>query len=411
MSIVQQKSVGDRVPPVTGREHRRFERALYACNPISSRGRLYPESESPTRTAFQRDRDRIIHSTAFRRLMHKTQVFVYHEGDHYRTRLTHSIEVSQIARSISRTLGLDEDLSEALALAHDLGHPPFGHAGEEALAMSMRPFGGFDHNAQTLRLLTKLEARYANFDGLNLTWETLEGIVKHNGPIASDSDAMFEAVRTHTACQDMELESYAGAEAQVAALSDDIAYNNHDIDDGLRAHLFSIDDLAELPVVGRVFTDVADHHPGLDESRLTHESVRRLISLMINDVLDETRRRLKHANPCSADDIRRLGHPAVAFSEPLENAQRALKAFLRTRMYRHHRVTRVADGARRIVGNLFRVFHDDPRQLPDVWRQKINSTNSAARVASDYIAGMTDRYAIAAHTRFFPDTPDFFAAP
>ena len=411
MSIVQQESVGGPAPPVAARKPRHCERARYACDPSTSRGRLYSESESPTRTAFQRDRDRIIHSTAFRRLMHKTQVFVYHEGDHYRTRLTHSLEVSQIARSISRMLGFDEDLSEALALAHDLGHPPFGHAGEEALATSMRPFGGFDHNAQTLRLLTKLEARYANFDGLNLTWETLEGIAKHNGPLASGTEILPEAVRAYTARHDLELESFAGAEAQVAALSDDIAYNNHDIDDGLRAHLFTVDDLAELPLVGEVFSDVADRHPGLDESRLTHESVRRLISLMINDVVDETRRRLKHADPCSSDAIRRLGRPIVAFSEHIENAQRALKAFLRTRMYRHHRVMRVADGAREMVGNLFRVFHDDPRQLPGVWRERIDATDSAARVATDYIAGMTDRYAIAAHARFFPDSPDLCAAP
>ena len=404
MSIVRQETVDDPAPnPPIGvpREH-----AVYASDPRQSRGRLCAECESPTRTAFQRDRDRIIHSTAFRRLMHKTQVFVCHEGDHYRTRLTHSLEVSQIARTMSRTLALDEDLAEALALAHDLGHPPFGHAGEQALAESMAPFGNFDHNAQTLRLLTKLEARYADFNGLNLTWETLEGIAKHNGPVRAGNTLLPEDVRTLIAKPDMGLDSFAGAEAQIAALSDDIAYNNHDIDDGLRAHLFTFDDLTDLPVIGEVFSEVADNHPGLGEPRLIHESVRRLIDLMVSDVVAETRRRLTLADPRDADAVRRLGDSVAAFSDRLGTAERELKTFLRSRMYRHPRVDRMADGARRIVRDLFGVFYQKPEALPRVWREKIDSSDGAARVVADYIAGMTDRYAIAAHQMHFPDTPD-----
>src|SRR6202167_5605668 len=263
--------------------------APYAALPEQSHGRLVPEPESPGRTAFQRDRDRIIHSTAFRRLQYKTQVFVYHEGDHYRTRLTHSLEVAQIARSLARALALNEDLAEALALAHDLGHTPFGHAGEEALDAAMKPFGGFSHNDQTLRILTSLERRYADFDGVNPTWETLEGTVKHNGPV---TPPYSDTVRDYNARQDLDLATWPSAEAQVAALSDDIAYNNHDIDDGLRAQLFGVKDLADLPLVGPVFAEVAARHPGIEEPRLVHEAIRRLIDRMVNDLVDETRRRI-----------------------------------------------------------------------------------------------------------------------
>src|SRR5438309_10126429 len=292
-------------------------RAPYASNPEKSRGRLHPEPESDMRSPFQRDRDRIIHATAFRRLKHKTQVFVYHEGDHFRTRLTHSLEVAQIARTIARALGLDEDLAEAVGLAHDLGHTPFGHAGEDALNAEMQPFGGFSHNDQTLRILTSLERGYAEFDGLNLTWETLEGTVKHNGPLVGPGierpvpPSITEYDRQHS----LGLDTFAGPEAQIAALADDIAYNNHDIDDGLRAGLFAVADLAGVPLVGPVFAEVAGHYPGLDQSRLIHESIRRLIDRMVRDLVEQTRSRLADSGVRSADEVRRLGQPVAAFSE------------------------------------------------------------------------------------------------
>src|SRR5712672_345512 len=332
--------------------------APYASKPEESRGRLYPEAEHPSRTAFQRDRDRILHSTAFRRLQYKTQVFVYHEGDHYRTRLTHSLEVAQIARTISRALGLNEDLAEALALGHDLGHTPFGHAGEDALGAVMQPFGGFDHNAQRLRILTRLERHYAAFDGLNLAWETLEGTVKHNGPLIgrAGTKPLPKTIAEYVARHDLELATWPGAEAQVAAMSDDIAYNNHDIDDGLRAGLFAVEDLAEVPLVGPVFDEVAKRYPGLEESRLIHESIRRLIDLMVRDLVEETRQALAASTPKSADDIRHLGRPIAAFSEAMRNHDRALKRFLYERMYRHARVNRMTSNARRVVSELFRLF-------------------------------------------------------
>ncbi len=383
--------------------------APYASKPHLSRGRRHPEAESTTRTAFQRDRDRVLHSTAFRRLMHKTQVLVHHEGDHYRTLLTHSLEVAQIARSISRELGLDDDLAEALALAHDLGHTPFGHAGESALDRVMAPYGGFDHNAQTLRVLTRLESRYAAFDGLNLTWETLEGVVKHNGPLTGGADArpvpaaIAEYVREH----DLELDTHAGAEAQVAALADDIAYNNHDIDDGLRAGLFAVADLAAVPLAGPVFAAVARLHPDIGEVRLIHESIRRLVDAMVNDVVAESRRRLAAARPSCADDVRRLGRPTIAFSEEMAGHDRALKAFLGEHMYAHERVTRTTDEARRVVAALFEAFVAEPDHLPPPWRDKVGGADapSAARTIADYIAGMTDRYAIADYRRIFDEDP------
>ena len=377
--------------------------APYACAPGQSRGRLYGEPESPTRSVFQRDRDRIIHSAAFRRLKYKTQVFVYHEGDNYRTRLTHSLEVSQIARSITRALALNEDLAEALALAHDLGHTPFGHAGGEALDEAMKDYGGFDHNAQSLRILTRLEKRYAEFDGLNLCWETLEGIAKHNGPLKGrgENKALPAPIEEYDREHDLELDTYPGAEAQVAALSDDIAYNNHDIDDGLRAELFAIDDLKDVPLVGPVFAEVMARYPGLERTRVIHESVRRLIDAMVTDLLNETRRRIEDARVESAQAIRDLGAPVVAFSETMAENDRALKSFLFERMYRHDKVKRMASRARRVVHDLFELLFDDPSRLPPDWQRDVNDADDSrkARVVGDYIAGMTDRYALDKHQR------------
>jgi dGTPase len=375
--------------------------APYASRPDESRGRLYAEPESPTRTAFQRDRDRIIHSTAFRRLQYKTQVFVSHEGDHYRTRLTHSLEVAQIARSIARALGLDEDLAEALALAHDLGHTPFGHAGEDALDAAMKPYGGFSHNDQTLRVLTRLERRYADFDGLNLTWETLEGTVKHNGPLARET--LPHTIAEYVTRHDLDLGTWPSVEAQVAAISDDIAYNNHDIDDGLRAGLFGVKDLADLPFVGPAFAEVAARHPGIDEPRLIHEAIRRLIDRMVNDVVGETRRRIEDGRIKRAAEIRALGKPVVAFTEAMRANDRALRAFLMERMYRHYRVSRMAAKARRVVGDLFTLFHAEPLCLPTEWRVHARNPAAAeaARTVADYIAGMTDRFALDEHYRLF----------
>ncbi len=383
--------------------------APHASHPEQSRGRLVPEQESSRRSAFQRDRDRILHSTAFRRLAHKTQVFVYHEGDHYRTRLTHTIEVAQIARSIARVLAVDEDLTEAVALAHDLGHPPFGHAGEEALDRAMTGFGGFDHNEQTFRILTSLERRYAAFDGLNLTWESLEGIAKHNGPlIGPGASAKHRArgvpatiARYSSEARDLELGGWPGVEAQVAALADDVAYNNHDIDDGLRAGLFEVADLAAVPVVGPVFAEVAARYPGLEQSRLIHESIRRLIDLMVRDLIDETRRRLAEAAPRHVEDIRRLDRAVVSFSPAMRENDRALKRFLFERMYRHERVFRATVEASQAVSELFAAYLADPVLLPAEWRAEAGKAGKpeTARLVADYIAGMTDRYAFEAHHR------------
>jgi dGTPase len=376
--------------------------APYATLPWASRGRLHAEPEAPSRSPFQRDRDRIIHSTAFRRLKHKTQVFVYHEGDHYRTRLTHSLEVAQIARTICRTLQLDEDLGEAVALAHDLGHTPFGHAGEEALNAEMAPYGGFSHNDQTLRILTRLEHGYAEFDGLNLTWEALEGTVKHNGPLlgAGIEKPVPPSVAEYDTQHPLALDTFPGPEAQVAALSDDIAYNNHDIDDGLHAGLFAVADLAEVPLVGPVFDEVAGHYPGLEESRLIHESIRRLIDRMVRDLVGETRRRLADSGVKSADAVRGLGHPIAAFSEAMGNHDRALKRFLHQRMYRHQRVNRMSSKARRVVRELFQLFLAEPARLPAEWRAQTGGSDAErARIVADYLAGMTDRFALDEHRR------------
>jgi dGTPase len=379
--------------------------APFASKPEESRGRLHPEPEHSMRSPFQRDRDRIIHSTAFRRLTHKTQVFVYHEGDHYRTRLTHSLEVAQIARTISRALGLDEDLAETLALAHDLGHTPFGHAGEDALNAEMARFGGFSHNDQTLRILTRLERRYAEFDGLNLTWEALEGTVKHNGPLrgAGIDRPLPPTIAEYDRCHPLALDTFPSAEAQVAALADDIAYNNHDIDDGLRAGLFPVVDLAEVPLVGPVFQWVASRYPGLEEPRLIHESIRRLIDRMVGDLIGETRSRLAESGPKSVDEIRALKAPVVSFSAEMRRNDRALKEFLYERMYRHYRVNRMSSKARRVVHDLFALYLAEPQCLPREWRQLAAGPDEplTARVAADYLAGMTDRFALDEHHRLF----------
>ncbi len=382
-------------------------RASYASDPASSRGRLYPEQESPPRTVFQRDRDRIIHSGAFRKLQYKTQVFVYHEGDYYRTRLTHSIEVGQIARSIARVLRVDEDLAEAVALAHDLGHTPFGHAGEYALDDCMTPYGGFDHNDQALRIVTMLEARYAGFDGLNLSWETLEGLVKHNGPLLPHpGDKPLPT--TITAFQeqfDLEMATYAGIEAQVAALSDDIAYNTHDIEDGVRAGFFTLDELSDLPLVGDIIRDVTTRHSGIDSGRAIHETVRRLIDRLVRDLVAETKSRLAALNPSSAAEIRGAGKPVVGLSEAMSASEKALRRFLTERLYHDYRVNRMTSKARRIVDALFHQFMKEPNTLPTDWQNRIASHGGGkidqARVIADYIAGMTDRYAFAEHQRLF----------
>ena len=383
--------------------------APFATKPAESRGRLHPEPEHPWRSPFERDRDRIVHSTAFRRLTHKTQVFVYHEGDHYRTRLTHSLEVAQIARSIARALGLEEDLAETLALAHDLGHTPFGHAGEEALDAETARFGGFSHNDQTLRVLTLLERRYAEFDGLNLTWEALEGTVKHNGPLVGPGieRRVPPTIAEYDEQHPLELASYPGPEAQVAALSDDIAYNNHDIDDGLRAGLFAVADLAAVPLVGPVFEAVAARYPGIEDSRLIHEAIRRLIDRMAADLIAETRRRIAQAKPGSAAEVRALASPLVAFSAEMREHDRTLKKFLFERMYRHHRVNRMSSRAHRVVHDLFGLYLAEPQCLPPEWRRLAagHDEPKTARVVADYLAGMTDRFALDEHRRLFDTYP------
>jgi dGTPase len=392
-------------------------RAAFACDPRQSRGRLHAEPVSQSRSAFRRDCDRIIHSTAFRRLKHKTQVFVFDEGDHYRTRLTHTLEVAQVARALARALRLDEDLAEALALAHDLGHPPFGHAGERALDDCLAAFGGFDHNAQTLRVVTTLERRYPTFDGLNLTWETLEGLVKHNGPLTDREGAPLGRYRGHgvpetildyTRTQDLQLWSFPGVEAQIAAFADDIAYDAHDIDDGLRAGLFGLDDLAAVALPGKIVGDIRATYPELDASRLVHEFVRRLIGLLIEDVVAETDRRLAVLAPRSADEVRRAPSPVAGFSVATAEADRAIKSFLKMRMYRHARVMRVMDEAAAVVRDLFARYRAHPDELPAEWREGLADVEEAtrARRIADFIAGMTDRYALAEHARLFDSTPE-----
>lgn len=366
--------------------------APYAADPTKTRGRLHPQEESPGRSAFQRDRDRIIHSTAFRRMKHKTQVFVSVDGDHYRTRLTHSLEVAQIARSIARRLGLDEDLTEALALAHDLGHTAFGHAGEEALSDKMAEWGGFDHNANTIRIVTLLEQRYVPFDGLNLTWETLEGLAKHNGPVLNPPWALAEYVASH----DLELHTYASLEAQVAALSDDIAYNTHDVDDGLRAGLFTIEDLMVVPLVAETWERLRRQYPHAPKERLRPELIRNMVSHLVLDLLGEIGRRLEALQPQSADAVRRAGQPMAAFSSAVQPLERELKHFLRTRMYRHYKVQHSTDLAKGVIGDLFDLYLDDPMRMPPEWssRAAVAALPERVRTVADFIAGMTDNFAL-----------------
>jgi dGTPase len=378
--------------------------AAWACDASQSRGRLHAEAPSATRTPFERDRDRIIHASAFRRLKEKTQVFVAHEGDHYRTRLTHSLEVAQIARSIARALGLDSDLAETIALGHDLGHPPFAHAGEDELERQMAAYGGFDHNVQTFRVLTEIERRYPRFDGLNLTWETLEGIVKHNGPV---TDRLGEPVWAPVAQFDrgfpLDLAEWPSAEAQVAALADDVAYNNHDVDDGLQAHLFGLDELSEVPLVGPILGGVRGDYPGLEPGLVRLEMVRRMIGVMVEDILAETSRRAQDGGVASSDDVRRLGRALVAFSPPVAEDLARLRGFLHERMYRHWRVNRSRSQARRILAEMFALFMTEPDVLPAEWYVRLREKDEAgrARLICDYVAGMTDRYAIEEHRRLF----------
>ncbi len=394
-------------------------RAPYAADAGRSRGRLVAEPPSPSRTGFQRDRDRIIHSSAFRRLAHKTQVFIPHEGDHFRTRLTHSLEVGQIARALARALGLDDDLAEALALAHDLGHTPFGHAGEDALDAMMRPYGGFDHNAQTLRIVTKLERRYAAFDGLNLTFETLEGLVKHNGPLLEPNGAPVSryakcglpaALLEYNAISDLDLSRYASAEAQAAALADDIAYNAHDIDDGLRAGLIAVSDIGCVDFLRELGGEIEALYPSLETPRFIHELVRRLITRLIEDAVEASRGRIQETMVKSADDVRALGSPLIGFSSAYSEVDRQIKGFLFQNLYRHPRLIRVRDQAAEIIFNLFPRFLSSPQLMPAEWAQgavKISANETRlAQLVCDYMAGMTDRYAASEHLRLFDAAPD-----
>jgi dGTPase len=389
--------------------------APFACQPDATRGRLYDEGMSSFRSPFQRDRDRIIHSSAFRRLKHKTQVFVEHEGDYYRTRLTHSIEVAQVARTIAGVLGLNTDLAEAIALAHDLGHTPFGHTGEDALARLMQPYGGFDHNAQALRIVTRLERHYADFDGLNLTWECLEGIAKHNGPVigpnadpkhapAEDGGALPYALAEVNAAWDLELHTHASAEAQVAAIADDVAYSHHDLHDGLRSGLFSEDDLMELPVSGPAFAEVDRLYPGLDRMRRRHEALRRVFGRMVEDVIAVAQNRLTAAQPQSVDEIRHMGTTIIRFSKPLYQELKAVRSFLFHRMYRAPSVMIVREKVTEVIDALFPLYMSDPARLPAEWHPDVAAARddtALARIVADYVAGMTDRFALQEHYRQF----------
>jgi dGTPase len=379
-------------------------RAAYAADPRQSLGRLYPEAASRTRTPFARDRDRIIHTSAFRRLKGKTQVFVAHEGDYFRTRLTHSLEVAQIARSIAQALGLNTDLAEAVALAHDLGHPPFGHSGEEALDAGMAPFGGFDHNVQTFRVLTELERRYPDFDGLNLTWEALEGIVKHNGPVGDHLDMpAWRPIAEFSARYDLRLTTFASAEAQVAALADDIAYNNHDVDDGLQAGLFRLEELDDVSLIGPILRELRVERPDLDSRMLRLEAVRRMIGAMVDDVIDQSRSNIAASGVDSVEAVRLLGAPLVAFSPDMAQDLSRLRLFLHQRMYRHYRVNRMRSRARRILADMFGLFFSEPEVLPTEWFERTRDLDEGerARLVCDYIAGMTDRFAVEEHRRLF----------
>ncbi len=381
--------------------------APFAADPTQSRGRLYQERISTFRSPFQRDRDRIIHASAFRRLKHKTQVFIEHEGDYYRTRLTHSIEVAQVARTLSAALGLNTDLAEAIALAHDLGHTPFGHTGEDAMSELMAPYGGFDHNAQALRIVTDLERHYADFDGLNLSWETLEGIAKHNGPVVLPDGTPRKgplpvALAEYNAKHDLWLHTHASAEAQVAAIADDVAYNHHDLHDGLRSGLFTEDDLMELPITGPAFAEVDALYPGLDKMRRRHEALRRVFGVMVEDVILVAKTRLQSAEPADADAIRHLGVTIIRFSDRLFRELKVIRNFLFTRMYRAPRVVAMRAEVTEVVHDLFNLFLNDPSKLPEEWRDDVARAadkDALARIVCDYVAGMTDRFALQEHSR------------
>ena len=372
---------------------------IYASDPDQTRGRLFPEEESVFRSCFQRDRDRIIHASAFRRLKHKTQVFVEHEGDYFRTRLTHSIEVAQVARTISGALGLNGELTEAVALAHDLGHTPFGHTGEDALAACMAPYGGFDHNAQAIRIVTSLERHYAEWDGLNLTWETLEALAKHNGPVTG---VLPYALSEYNKAHDLELETYASGEAQVAALSDDIAYNNHDLQDGLRAELFTDADIEQLPIIGDCYREVDALYPDLGSYRRRHEALRRVFGVMVSDVIIESRRLITELDPQRVEDIRAAGAPVVQFSPAIWADLKQIRAFLFARMYRAPSVVVMREKVTGVVRDLFPLFLSQPDLLPDHWGDDVAKAGddvALARLVADYIAGMTDRFALQEHER------------
>ncbi|MFW8604252.1 deoxyguanosinetriphosphate triphosphohydrolase [Rhizobium leguminosarum] len=390
------------------------ERAVYAADPWTTRGRLYQEDGSPTRSDFQRDRDRIVHTTAFRRLKHKTQVFIAQDGDHYRTRLTHTIEVAQIARALARALKLDEDLAEGVALVHDFGHTPFGHTGEDALHEVLLPYGGFDHNAQSLRIVTKLERRYAEFDGINLTWESLEGLVKHNGPLLTPDGVgtrgpVPQPILDYCELHDLELATYASLEAQVAAIADDIAYNTHDIDDGLRSGYLTFDMLEEIPFLAALMAEVRERYPHLEASRFTHEIMRRQITRMVEDVIGVAQQRLSLLRPESAADIRGAGQVIASFSEGMAETDRQIKAMLFKRIYRNPDIMRIRAGAAQIVTDLFAAYMANPKEMQShYWVDHIAGLSDApkARHVGDYLAGMTDTYAISAHRRLFDHTPD-----
>jgi len=383
--------------------------AKYASDPGQSRGRLFDADTSPTRSEFQRDRDRIIHSTAFRRLQHKTQVFLHHEGQHFRTRLTHTLEVSQIARSIARALKLNEDLAEAIALAHDLGHTPFGHAGERVLDAKMAAWGGFDHNLQALRTVTKLENRYAAHDGLNLTWETLEGILKHNGPLPDDEALLVATYAGNALPTDIALDTHAGLEAQIAAIADDIAYNSHDIDDAVRAGLLSLSDLVDVPLVGPIASNVLARWPDVEPARQTHELQRRLITTMIEDVISMSGEAVDTLNPKSVDDVRDAGRTLITFSAPLLVDEKALKSFLFEHVYRAEPVFTHVQRGEQVVAAIFDHLMDTA-DMPGHWgeaAQNAESEAERARIVCDFVAGMTDPYALDLYQRVFDDRPDF----
>ncbi|WP_455474921.1 deoxyguanosinetriphosphate triphosphohydrolase [Bartonella sp. B30(2025)] len=389
-----------------------WSREVYSAHPQTSRGRLFSEIESATRSPFQRDRDRIIHSNAFRRLKHKTQVFIADESDHYRTRLTHSIEVSQIARTLARALRLDEDLAEAIALVHDFGHTPFGHAGEDALNEIMADYGGFDHNAQALRIVTKLEQRYANFDGLNLTWETLEGLVKHNGPLlgpyAHGKNVPLDILQ-YNEKHNLELECFAGLEAQCAAIADDIAYNAHDIDDGLRSNFLTIDQFEQVSLTALLLKDIKQEHPKLDITRLGYQLVRRQITIMVEDVIKQSQKNLAYLKPTSIDDVHKAGQTIITFSPTIAIYEKELKDFLFRNLYFHDQVLSRRNAAKNIVENLFDCYYKNPDLMPENWHIKTThlTNQELARLIADFLSGMTDHYALREHRRLFDHTDNF----